>query len=74
MEDSANVASWHGTKFILEGKVEQVEQVVHAIEKVSEEEIVSLAKDIFTPERLNLALIGPYEEKDFKGVLSQAIT
>jgi predicted Zn-dependent peptidase len=70
MEDSSNVASWHGTKYILEGKVEQVEDVIHEIEKVTEDEVVELAKEIFRPERLNLALIGPYEKKDLEGVLS----
>src|SRR3989344_5254622 len=69
MEDSSNVASWHGTKYILEGKVEEVEKVIREIEKVTEDEVIELAREIFRPERLNLAIIGPYEEKDFEGTV-----
>ena len=63
LEDSQNVASFFGTKKLLEGEIKTVEKTVEAIEKVSEEEIVSLAKEIFLPSRLNFALIGPFEEE-----------
>ena len=66
LEDSANVASWYGTKQILEGSIETVDQVIGKIEKVRQEEVVELAKEIFRPERLNLALIGPYDKINLK--------
>ena len=69
MEDSSNVASWYGTKLILENKLETVEEVIKKLDKVDKEELVVLARDIITPERLNLALIGPFREEDFRGTL-----
>ena len=69
MEDSSNVASWYGTKLILENKLETVEEVLNKLEKVGKEELIRLAKEIVKPERLNLALIGPFEKGDFSGIL-----
>jgi len=65
MEDSFNIASFFGTKQILEGKIEKPEELIARIDKVTEEEVVTLAKEIFTPAKLNFALIGPFEKKDF---------
>ncbi|MBI4226608.1 insulinase family protein [Candidatus Roizmanbacteria bacterium] len=70
MEDSANVASWYGTKQILEGKTETVDDVIGKIQRVSGDEVIELAKQIFRPERLNLALVGPFKEEDFHGFIA----
>ncbi|MFN4212749.1 MAG: M16 family metallopeptidase [Microgenomates group bacterium] len=63
LEDSQNVATFFGTKKLLQEKIETPEETVEAIEKVKEEEIVALAKEIFVPSRLNFALIGPFEKE-----------
>ena len=73
MEDSANVASWYGTKQILEGTREKVDEAIKKIEAVTGDEVAELAREIFTPERLNLALIGPYDEGDFHRLLESKI-
>ncbi len=73
MEDSSNVASWYGTKEILENKIETVEDVLKLIEKVTKDEVVQLAREIFRPEKLNFALIGPFEEKNFSTLLINSI-
>ncbi len=70
MEDSSNVASWYGTKLILEKKIETVEEVIKKIESVTKDEIVFLAKNICKPEKLNLALIGPFQNDPFASALS----
>ncbi len=64
MEDSFNVANFYGTKLLLEEKIVTPEQTISAIEKVKIEDVVAVAQDIFKPEKLNLALIGPYEKKE----------
>ena len=69
MEDSMNIASFFGTKKILQDKIETPEEIIKKIEAVTVDEIVELSKDIFKPERLNFALIGPFEEKDFQNIL-----
>ena len=33
------------------------------IDKVSQNDILKVARDIFQPNKLNLALIGPFEDK-----------
>ncbi|MBI4225685.1 hypothetical protein HY612_01080, partial [Candidatus Roizmanbacteria bacterium] len=55
-------ASWYGTKQILEGKTETVDDVIGKIQRVSGDEVIELAKQIFRPEKLNLALVGPFEK------------
>ena len=69
MEDSMNIASFFGTKKILQNKIETPEEIIKKIEAVTVNEIAELAKDIFTPERLNLAMIGPFKENDFHACL-----
>lgn len=68
LEDSQNVASFFGTKKLLQDKIETPEEVIEAIERVKPEEISALASEIFVPSRLNFAVIGPFEEKEFEGV------
>ncbi|MEK7633902.1 MAG: pitrilysin family protein [Patescibacteria group bacterium] len=70
MEDSMNIASFFGTKKILQNKIETPEEIIKKIEAVTVDEIAALAKDIFTPKRLNFAMIGPFESKDFHGLLT----
>ena len=66
MEDSFNVASFYGNKKLLEEKVESPEQIVRRIEAVTKDEVISLAKQIFVPQKLNVAIIGPFEEREIK--------
>ncbi len=70
MEDSMNIASFFGTKKILQNKIETPEEIIKKIEAVTVDEIVELAKDIFKPEKLNFAMIGPFEEKNFGNILN----
>jgi predicted Zn-dependent peptidase len=70
MEDSMNVASFFGTKKILQNKIETPEEIIKKIEEITIKEISELAKDIFRPEKLNFAMIGPFEEKDFENILN----
>lgn len=70
MEDSFNVAHFYGKKAVLETKMESPQEVVDAIEKVTEEEIHAVAQDLIKPSQLNIAAIGPFEKKDFENVIS----
>ncbi len=64
MEDSFNVAHHYGKKKLLENTSEEPGEIMARIEKVTRDEIVALALEIFQPERINLSLIGPVDEKD----------
>lgn len=71
LEDSLNVAFFHGIKFILENAIKTPNEVIAEIEKVTIDDIVRVSSDIFTPEKLNLAIIGPFKKKEeFESVLS----
>lgn len=70
MEDSMNIASFFGTKKILQDKIETPEEIIKRIEAVTVGEIAELAKNIFTPDKLNFALIGPFEDKNFGNILN----
>ncbi len=70
-EDSYSVANYYGTKLLLEEEVVSPRQAIEQLEKVKLTEIVAVASDLFKPKKLNLALIGPFEQKeDFEKVLS----
>jgi predicted Zn-dependent peptidase len=69
MEDSSHVASYIGSKQILQGEITTPEETIKLISAVTFEDVVALAKELFTPERLNFSIIGPFEhKKDFKGL------
>ncbi|MDO9027395.1 MAG: hypothetical protein Q7U68_00820, partial [Candidatus Roizmanbacteria bacterium] len=70
MEDSMNIASFFGTKKILQNKIETPEEIIKKIEAVTVDEITQLAGEIFKPEKLNFAMIGPFEKKDFINILN----
>lgn len=67
LEDTKNINSFFGIKQLLLGRAETPEDVFDGIDKVTMTDLVSLAKKYFVPERLNLAIIGPYkDEKRFE--------
>jgi len=71
LEDSFNVANFFGTKLILRDHIITPEEYIEKIEAVRLEDIFAAAEDMFKPEKLNLALIGPYKsENEFEKVLT----
>ncbi|NTU72889.1 insulinase family protein [Candidatus Roizmanbacteria bacterium] len=65
LEDSYSVASFYGAKLLLENKISSPEETLKHIEAVTEEEIVNVARELFVPERLNFAIISPFEKGEF---------
>jgi predicted Zn-dependent peptidase len=63
-ENSDVQASFYGAQELLEGEILTPEQIYDKINKVTVNDILKLSKDIFKPQNLNLALIGPLESKD----------
>ena len=70
LEDSANVANFFGNRLLLQNKIMTQDQVIAEIEKVTIDDIVDLSKEIFNKNNLNLALIGPFQNKDLNNVLN----
>lgn len=70
MEDSFNIANFYGNKQLLENRIESPEEIIKKIMLVSRAEIVSLAKEIFTKNKRNFTIIGPFKQEDFRGLLT----
>jgi len=64
LESSHAQASFYAQQELLEGKVLTPKQLYSKIEKVTLSEIKKTAADIFQLKNLNLALIGPYDDKN----------
>ncbi|MDD2753206.1 MAG: pitrilysin family protein [Candidatus Portnoybacteria bacterium] len=64
LETSDEMASWVGLQELLRKGVLTPEQIFSKIKAVSQSDLARVAKDIFRPEKLNLALIGPFKEKE----------
>jgi len=63
MESSDEQASFVGFQELLTGKILTLEQKFAKIEEVTVNDIQRVARDIFKPSKLNLALIGPFKDK-----------
>jgi predicted Zn-dependent peptidase len=63
LESSDAKASFFATQETLEKRILTPDQIFKKIDKVSQNDILKLAREIFRPEKLNLALIGPKEVK-----------
>ena len=64
LEDSMNIATMFGSKYILEGEIVDTKKILEKLEKITKKDIVAVAKDIFREERLTCAIIGPLEKGD----------
>lgn len=64
LETSDEMASWIGTQEILKKEILTPEQIFNKIKAVSAVDLQRVARDIFRPEKLNLALIGPFKDKN----------
>jgi predicted Zn-dependent peptidase len=70
-EDSRSVAAWIGSQEATYGEIKTPEEVMARIEAVTAEEVQELAQELFRPELLSLALIGPYSDpKPFNQLLA----
>jgi predicted Zn-dependent peptidase len=63
LETSDAQSSFYGLQELLEKRILAPKELFKEIDKVSQNDILKVAKDIFRPEKLNLALIGPFKDK-----------
>ena len=64
LESSDAWANFYGGQEVMRKKILGPEEVEARIRKVTAKDIQAVAKEIFADKNLNLALIGPFEEKD----------
>lgn len=71
LEDSRSASIYYATQDILEKEILNPDELLKKIDKVTEEEIMTVAKKYFRESGLNLALIGDFSNKDqFEKLLS----
>ncbi len=72
LESSDSLAFYYGRQALLERDVLTPMELFKRIDRVSVEDIERVSNEIFVPEKLNLALIGPFEDEDrFKKILKK---
>lgn len=64
LEDSMNIATMFGTKYILEGELVDTKKILEKLKNVTKTDVITLAKQLFIPSRLTCALIGPLGTHD----------
>jgi len=64
LESSDANAMFYSIQELLEKKVLKLEEIFKRIDKVSANDILKVAKDIFKLKNLNLAIIGPFEDQE----------
>ncbi len=64
LENTSAVNQFFGEQELLLGKVQTPEEIYKEIDKVTIDDVIRVAKDIFKKEKLNLAIIGPYNDEN----------
>jgi len=63
LEQSDDMAAFYANQWLLKNETLTPEEKLDKIMKVRAEDVQAAANEIFRPEKLNLALIGPFEDK-----------
>jgi len=63
LEDTKDVNDFYGVQALFLKEILTPEEVFKRIDAVSVEDVLEEAKKLFRPERLNLAIIGPYKDQ-----------
>lgn len=64
LESSDAKASFYAGQELLENKILTLKEIFKKIDKISQSDILKVAKDIFQPQKLNLAIIGPFKYRE----------
>jgi len=71
-ETTDEVATFLSSQELFYKKIMAPEDILRKIEAVKRSDIIKVAKDIFRPEKINLAAIGPHEEGQvYEKILAQ---
>lgn len=71
LESSDALAVFYGAQEILAKKLITTDELIKKMQSVTADQIQKIAQEYFTSDRLNLAILGPYEDKkEFESLLS----
>ncbi len=68
LDSSDSQASFYAVQEVVEGKILTPEERFREIDKISADDIKRVAEEIFISEKLNLAIIGPFQETKKEGL------
>jgi predicted Zn-dependent peptidase len=63
LEDSQEVAGLYAEDLLLEGKIRTPQEIINKIDAVTAQEVRMVARNIFVESKLNLAVIGPFGDR-----------
>jgi len=69
LESTDAKASFYGINYLLKKETPTIEEMFREIDSITAEDVLSVSKDIFKPEKLNLAVIGLVSKNEFKNIL-----
>jgi predicted Zn-dependent peptidase len=73
MEDGLSAAIFHSRQWLLEGQIRTFEDIAAGIDKVDLAQAAAVAKELFVPSGLNVAVIGPrVDEAKLQQLLASA--
>jgi predicted Zn-dependent peptidase len=64
LESSRNVAGWLGAQELLTNRILTPDEVIALVEAVNIEDLKRVAGELFTGEKLNLAIVGPVKKEE----------
>lgn len=64
LEDTRSIASWLGAQELLLGQISTIDDVIDRVDRVHTCDLHQLAERLLRPERLCLAVIGPYRSEE----------
>jgi predicted Zn-dependent peptidase len=69
LEDSGSRMTRLGKAEICQGEILSLDELLERIDRVTSDDVLQLAKDIFGPRKLVVTAIGPFGEKEIQGHL-----
>ena len=69
LQTAHDYALYYGMSYILTQRVETMASITNLINKITADDIMRISKEVFKNEKLNMVLIGPYDEKQQKDIV-----
>ena len=66
LQTAHDYALYYGMSYILTKRVETITTITQIINKITVDDIFKVSKEVFTNERLNMVLFGPFDDKEQK--------
>jgi len=64
LESTLSRAFWLGNRMLLYGRTSTFDEIKEKIEEVKVKDIQKMAQNIFSKDKINLSIVGPFKEKN----------